>query len=616
MKSKWILFFAATIWFALGVQNAVCQSIATVNNVPVSSAEWMGHANREAPRTRLIPYASEQEARDASEVPSRYFQPLGEWVASKGILQSNVYTTTFKVPFEWVDRRPFLHVGSASDRYAIEVNGKPVGNNGSHATAAEYDLSNLAKEGVNTLVITVFDGSKTPLNPAVEKPFLSDVYVFAQPRVQIRDFVISPMHEAAELGVIVKSQLLNPKTVRVYYSLQNPDGTAGPYGHRDANFEMKLEDTVRFFVPLPDPQLWSHETPHLYTLNLKLQHEGRYTEYICQKIGLRNIALNDGKMLVNGRPVTLTPDNTLIINTPVHDSIYAKADRAGIYVITTPDINTTRFGQSRVRGGNPSNDPQWAAAYIDRAVAAYSTVQTHPSAAIFTLAADGSANGYNLYESYLALKAIEPRRPIVYPVRGNHIEESREGNIVIHAGVVSDDEKNARRDGLKSAREWNSDTLYFSATQSIDLKRFNAAKQNDLRAAITATQQAVEITPLRDTVITIGKRSRSGRIYSLHNILETADLRGIVIDWSTTGKGLKTKGTVYLKDALFANGSNGVLRPDQTVEFMIDFGKSVPSSDLANPAVTLSVFRPAEPFDDPSTADKRGLVQLGVRNEE
>lgn len=591
------------------------------------------HAGRELPRTRVVPYPSEQEARKAamgvatasgakgaaasgaSALPSRYFQPLAEWTKTAMDGGATVFSTKFKVPFEWADRRPFLHVGSASNGYIIKVNGQEVGRNNSHATAAEFDLLSTSKEGVNTLEITVSGGEIKPLNEPAKAPALGEIYVIAQPRVRIRDYTISPLPDAVELGVIVKSHLLNPKTVRVYYSLQNPDGSAGPYGHRDANFEMKLEDTVRFFVPLPTPRLWSHETPHLYTLNLKLQHEGRFTEYICYRVGLRTMGLRGGQLVVNGRPVELTDANTLVLSAPVHDSIYARADRMGFYVVTMPDINTRRFGQSRARGGNPGNDPRWVADYTDRALTAYSTAQTHPSAAIFSLAADGSANGFNLYESYLAMKAVEPTRPIVYPVRGA-AEVHTAGVSVDSGGTGSQDAK------LISTREWNSDTLYFDGSKVLDIEHFTALKHSDVRAKIASSRPAVEITPLRDTIITDGKRQCSGRIYSLRNTLETADLRDIVVDWTATGRGVKARGTAYLKDALFADAAmNGVLRPGQAVEFVINFGKLVPgigahagsvTQSLPNESavkVTFAPFRPAEPFDPPTT-DKRALVSL------
>lgn len=424
---------------------------------------------RELPRTRTVSYPSAELARaQNTTLPSRYFQPLKEWSR-----QGGAWTTTFKVPFEWADRRPYLHIATAGSGYSVTVNGKEAGRNRSGATAAEFDLTGLAHEGINTLEIRL---SGEDLLSAAASDVMGEVYIVSQPRVRIRDYVVNPLSDAVELGVIVKSHLLNPKTVRVYYSLLNPDGSAGPYGHRDADFEMKLEDTVRFFIPLPEPRLWSHEMPYLYTLDLKLQHEGRYTEYASYKIGLRTIAHDGGRLIVNGRPVTLTPDNTIHLHRPAPDSVYAAADRMGLYVIGTADINTSRLGNSRARGGNPSNDPQWEEDYIDRALTMYHTSQTHPSAAAFAIA-ENSANGYNLYESYLAMKSVEPSRPVLYLEGG----------------------------------EWNSDTL-----------RFGETAQRGPTVSVGVNKEMVD---------TSGKRPFYRYDCGLTNNSETAALHDIVVEW-------------------------------------------------------------------------------------
>jgi hypothetical protein len=50
-------------------------------------------------------------------------------------------------------------------------------------------------------------------------------------------------------------------------------------------------------------------------------------------------------------------------------------------------------------------------------MAMYHTSKNSPSMLIYSLA-ENSANGYNLYESYLALKAVEPDRPVLYTEGG------------------------------------------------------------------------------------------------------------------------------------------------------------------------------------------------------
>ncbi len=406
--------------------------------------------NRELPRTQTISYDSEQNALLRSHTASLYLQPLATWTTSE---QDNgatvVYSTTYKVPFKWVDRQLFLYVGGANSAYEVAVNGKPAGYNQSGRTVAEFDLTRLSKEGNNTLTITVYGNAasrKLENHTADLHPRLTgETYIVAQPKMRIRDYVARMGFEGTtgnlELGVIFKSHLLNEKMIRMYYTLYDPTGEQVAKGNRDVEINMRREDTVRFFIPLPDVKAWNHETPNLYTLSLKTQYEGRFMEYVTYKIGFRTVEMQQGKLLINGRDIPMlvtayTSDsdsaamaselqtmkekgvNTIQVNNhPLSDRFYELCDRLGLYVCNQADIDTHLSGNDRRKGGTPSNDPAWEAAYIDRVTGMYYTSRNHPSATLFSLA-QNSANGYNLYESYLALKDIEPRRPIIYTGAG------------------------------------------------------------------------------------------------------------------------------------------------------------------------------------------------------
>ena len=97
----------------------------------------------------------------------------------------------------------------------------------------------------------------------------------------------------------------------------------------------------------------------------------------------------------------------------VPQNVYRMCDSLGMYVIAQIPINTSKSGLSRRIGGNPSNDPKWKAAYLDRAETAYRTTCGQASVIGYVMAEE-SSNGINLYETYLRLKALERKRPILY----------------------------------------------------------------------------------------------------------------------------------------------------------------------------------------------------------
>ncbi len=422
---------------------------------------------KDTPRGEVRSYASAAEALIQGDT-SLYLQPLeGKWKGEEfreGRLAGIRFTSRFKVPFAWVDRQLFLRLGGVGGPYEVKVNGKRIARTQDGYTPAEFDLTRHAKEGNNTLEIVAYAGGIGRMLENFGTPGTLHApdrsYIVAQPRVRIRDIVADTRLEGGSgllsLGVILKSHLLNFKEYNVYYELTAPDGRTVSSGHREARFDLRREDTVRFFANLPDILPWSHEAPNLYTLQLKTQYEGRFQEYVSFEIGFREVRMQEGRLLVNGREFPLRAveyrapadsavlcrelaelkrkgANTIkVLHHPQPAALYRTCDRLGLYVCDQAGIDTHLAGNSRKKGGNPSNDPRWRDAYVERALAMYHTSKNHPSVILFSLA-DDSANGYNLYESYLALKRAESERPVIYNGAGNEwnsdaVTEPRKGD--------------------------------------------------------------------------------------------------------------------------------------------------------------------------------------------
>ncbi|MFF4543877.1 glycoside hydrolase family 2 TIM barrel-domain containing protein [Streptomyces sp. NPDC001435] len=155
---------------------------------------------------------------------------------------------------------------------------------------------------------------------------------------------------------------------------------------------------------------WTAETPQLY--DGVLATEG---ERVPLRIGFRTVALDDGLIKVNGRPVlfkgvnrhewhpekgrsldleTMREDVLLMkrhnINAvrtshyPPHPAFLALCDEYGLWVIDECDLETHGFTEQGWRD-NPVDDERWTPALLDRAARMVERDKNHPSVVIWSL---------------------------------------------------------------------------------------------------------------------------------------------------------------------------------------------------------------------------------------
>lgn len=400
---------------------------------------------RELPRSKTLPYptAEEAQALGSGAVASKYLRPVTGWTRTEEP-DATVFTSKYVIPFVWLSRQAILYVDEASGAYEVIINGQKVGYAANAFTPAEFNITKASKEDVNTISIRILkDHWSRRMEDFVEtrEPRVGETYVISQPTIRVRDVVhntdvdLKSEYANVEVGLIVKTESLNPKTARIHYELIAPDTTVVTQGYKDVTLGMRGEDTVKFMARIPYVLTWCADMPVRYRLNIKTQIEGRYAEYQSRMIGFRDIDINeDGDFMINGiktelfyrdfDPLKVTEKDIIAARVlkynalrfkmgAVPQNVYRMCDSLGMYVIAQIPINTSKSGLSRRIGGNPSNDPKWKAAYLDRAETAYRTTCGQASVIGYVMAEE-SSNGINLYETYLRLKTLERKRPILY----------------------------------------------------------------------------------------------------------------------------------------------------------------------------------------------------------
>ncbi|MFI7385470.1 glycoside hydrolase family 2 TIM barrel-domain containing protein [Streptomyces sp. NPDC049813] len=285
--------------------------------------------------------------------PTRY-NPVGQ------------YRRTFTVPRDWSGRRTFLHFEGVKAAHYVWINGQLAGYHEDSYTPAEYDITPYLTSGTNQIAVEVYrysDGDWLQDQDMIRlSGIFRSVYLYSTPPVHLRDFKIdTPLgdgHTSARLSVTATVRDYGGDAEGAAYSVETQLYDAGghPVWARPLTRSAALtasEVTVEAAASVPAPRLWSAEDPYLYTAVLRLRDpRGKVVETLSHRVGLREFALTDGLMRINGKPVTLRGTNRHEMH-PERGSALSRADMiADIRLIKQLNINS-------VRTSHYPNNPLW-----------------------------------------------------------------------------------------------------------------------------------------------------------------------------------------------------------------------------------------------------------------
>ncbi|MFI8067289.1 glycoside hydrolase family 2 TIM barrel-domain containing protein [Streptomyces sp. NPDC086033] len=372
--------------------------------------------------------------------PTRY-NPVGQ------------YRRTFTVPKDWSGRRTFLHFEGVKSAHYVWINGELVGYHEDSFTPAEYDITPHLRPGTNQIAVEVYrfsDGDWLEDQDMIRlSGIFRSVYLYSTPSVHLRDFKLdTPLgddYTSAELSVTA--------SVRDYgggnqgrYTVETQLYDSGGHAVWSRPLQQAValdagdETTVQAAKAVPAPKLWSAEHPNLYTAVLRLRDPaGKVIETLSHRVGLREFALKDGLMRINGKPVSfrgtnrhemhpdrgtaltradLVKDITIIkrmnINS-VRTSHYPNnplwlelADEYGLYLVDETNLET-----HGIRDEYPGNHADWSAACVARAQNMVHRDKNHASVVIWSLGneAGGGSTFVNMRDW---IKSYDTTRVVQY----------------------------------------------------------------------------------------------------------------------------------------------------------------------------------------------------------
>lgn len=373
-----------------------------------------------------------------------------------GINPVGSYVRFFDLPKGWESRRTFIHFGGIYSAALVYLNGEYVGYTQGANNVAEFDLTPYLRTGRNRLAVQVFrwsDGSYLECQDMFRMSgIFRDVCLYSTPKVSVRDHYITSRldaqagYKAGELSVALKLDnrdgLSGKKNILL--RLLAPDGSLVAEKELTVSFTGKDREVEAkaLFSSLKDLQLWTAETPNLYTLHVVQREGGKDEMAFSTKYGFRDIEVRGPLVYINGqrvffkgtnrhdthplygravpvesmlRDVLLMKQNN--INTirtshyPNAAKMYAMFDYFGLYTMDEADLED-HANQSI------SDMPSWIPSFVDRIDRMVLRDRNHPSVIFWSLGNE-AGGGSNFQACYDAARRLDSR-PI-------HYEGTRDG---------------------------------------------------------------------------------------------------------------------------------------------------------------------------------------------
>jgi beta-galactosidase len=368
------------------------------------------------------------------------------------------YRRRFDLPAEIGDaERILLRFDGVESAYRVWVNGRDIGTATGSRLVQEFDVTEALVPGENVVAVRVHQWSAASYLEDQDQWWLPgifrDVTLLARPEAGIDDVsVLAEYDERTGSGSLaldlVASDAAFPVSVRI------------PELGVDHTWATRAD-----VLPLDagTVQPWSPDHPYLYETHVSSAEETR-----SLRVGFRTVRIVGDRLLVNGRQVRFSgvnrhethPDrgrvfdeeharadmalmkrhNVNAIRTshyPPHPRVLDLADELGFWVIDECDLETHGFERRGRRvpglevGGvvlqereapgfdgygweeNPSDDPRWRDAYLDRIRRTVERDKNHPSVIVWSLGNE-SGTGANLAAMADWVHDRDPSRPVHY----------------------------------------------------------------------------------------------------------------------------------------------------------------------------------------------------------
>jgi hypothetical protein len=259
------------------------------------------------------------------------------------------YKREFEVPSTWSDRDVHLVFEAAMTDTTVTINGQPAGpTHQGGFYRFSYDITRLLKPGSNRIEVRVAkESANISVNHAERRGdywtfggIYRPVWLEARPRHHIERTAIDARADGSFAAQLHFDEPM-PRNARVVAQLFDSRGApAGDLIDEPAG----RKDTVTLGAKLENPELWTAETPRLYSVRFAVNLGKRTLHERTERFGFRTLEVraNDGVYL-NGRKIVLKGVNRHSFRPATGRTLTREENYADARLIKAMNMNAVRM---------------------------------------------------------------------------------------------------------------------------------------------------------------------------------------------------------------------------------------------------------------------------------
>lgn len=356
---------------------------------------------------------------------------------------TGIYKKAVILDDKWLENDTILKFHGVDSAYDLWVNGVHAGYGKVSRLPGEFDITKYVHAGENDITVRVYKWSDGTYLEDQDMWWLSGIYrdveLINEPKNGILDCVVNA--EPVDLKETEQSLKNGIFKADIFTKMQSETGNWSLEKDGEIKAEgtfSALEGKVHIEAKISDIELWTAETPNLYTFTA-----WNDAHKIAVRTGFRKIEIVDNNFLVNGQVILLNGVNHHDYNPkegrcvtyeqmksdvilmkqhninavrfshyPANECMYDLCDAYGLYVIDEADLECHGFEWVENYTWI-TDDPAWSKAYVDRSVRMVKRDRNHPSIIMWSMGNESSF-GCCFRDAARAIRSLDQTRLIHY----------------------------------------------------------------------------------------------------------------------------------------------------------------------------------------------------------